>query len=87
MGVAQADLGWPNHPHGPRGWFGHPMGKPSNVFARFWPLGWLNHPLGPHGWFGHPQGLKRNNFSFFCCPGRGGGPPPWLKWGWRWPIE
>jgi hypothetical protein len=35
--------GWPNHPHEPQGWFGHPMGKTSIFFFFFNPLGWLNH--------------------------------------------
>jgi hypothetical protein len=35
-------------PWGPRGWFGHPMGKPSKkILEGFGPWEWLNHPHGP----------------------------------------
>jgi hypothetical protein len=41
-------LGWPNHPHGPRGWFGyHQWSKPIKKKIEGLPMGWLNHPQGP----------------------------------------
>jgi hypothetical protein len=53
--------GWPNHPHGLRGWLGHPVNSMKKKIE-----GWPNHlieggwqPLGPWGWFDHPQiGLR-----------------------------
>jgi hypothetical protein len=66
--------GWPDHPQGPRGGFGHPLR----------PLGGVpKPPLGPRGWSGHPQRPKPIFpffFFFFFWPFGVAGPPP-KAWG------
>jgi hypothetical protein len=64
------DGGWPNHPHGSWGQFGHPQKvKNKNKKLGFGPLGWRNHPqIGIGG--GRPPPLAQRDglshpFIFF----------------------
>jgi hypothetical protein len=36
--------GWPNHSHGPRGWFGHPQGQNGKEKKLVFALGVAGHP-------------------------------------------
>lgn len=65
-------LGWPNHPHRPREWFGHSQGKTLNFFLLpVLPLRVAKPPHRLRGWFGHSQG---KTLKFFCFP--------FCSWGW-----